>query len=75
MTSTFVFKQLKMEGFIVNRWTDRWMEGITAMAKWIGEGKIKYHETFTDGFEKMPIALIEMLRGANTGKAVVKANL
>lgn len=68
----FVFKQLRMEGFLVDRWMDRWMEGITEILKWIQEGKIKYHETITEGFEKMPVALIEMLRGRNVGKAVVK---
>lgn len=51
------------------------MEGITEILKWIQEGKIKYHETVTEGFEKTPIAFIEMLRGSNTGKAVVKSNL
>lgn len=64
-----------MEGFIVSRWGDRWMEGITQILKWIQEDKIKYHETVTEGFENMPTALIEMLRGSNTGKAVVKSNL
>uniref|UniRef100_A0A336LLS4 Prostaglandin reductase 1 n=1 Tax=Culicoides sonorensis TaxID=179676 RepID=A0A336LLS4_CULSO len=68
----FVFKQLKMEGFIVSRWLDRWMEGIMQMADWIKEGKIKYHETITEGFEKMPEAFIGMLNGSNTGKAVIK---
>lgn len=64
-----------MEGFVFTRWSDRWMEGILEIRKWIQEGKIKYHETLTEGFENMPQALIEMLRGQNTGKAVVKANL
>jgi prostaglandin reductase 1 len=69
----FVFNQLKMEGFIVTRWDKRWMEGLNQMAKWIDEGKIKYHETITIGFENMPKAFIEMLKGKNTGKAVIKA--
>jgi len=69
----FVWQQLKMEGFIVHRWADRWHEGIAEMLKWISEGKIKYHETITLGFENQPKAFIEMLRGKNTGKAVVKA--
>jgi len=68
-----VFKQLKIEGFIVYRWLDRWLEGLTQLQKWIGEGKLKYHETITDGFENMPHAFIGLLRGENTGKAVVKA--
>lgn len=54
------------------RWTDRWMEGLNQMLEWLQEGKIKYHETVTDGFENMPRAFIEMLRGMNTGKAIVK---
>lgn len=48
------------------------MEGIEANLKWIQEGNVKYYETITDGFENLPRALIEMLRGANSGKAIVK---
>nr|CAI5870066.1 unnamed protein product [Callosobruchus analis] len=62
-----------ISGFIVTRWANRWMEGIEQLAKWIKEGKLKYRETVTDGFEKMPEAFIDMLKGGNTGKAVVKA--
>merc|ERR1712183_1227108 len=36
-----VFKELKVEGFLVGRWIARWMEGITAMAGWIGTGEVK----------------------------------
>lgn len=69
----FNWKQLRMEGFIVNRWANRWMEGLSQMLEWIKEGKIKYEETVTNGFERMPQAFIEMLSGKNVGKAVVKA--
>ena len=33
----FVAKQLKMEGFLVYRWADRWWEGLHQMAQWIKE--------------------------------------
>ena len=33
----FVFKQLKMEGFLVHRWMNRWMEGLNQMLTWINE--------------------------------------
>lgn len=72
---TFVFKQLTMQGFIVWSYNARWFEGITTLQTWIDEGKIKYRETTTDGFENMPQALIDLLEGKNTGKAIVKANL
>lgn len=70
--TNFIWKQLKMEGFIVYRWADRWMEGINQIFEWIQEGKIKYHETITEGFENLPKAFIDVLRGKNLGKAVVK---
>lgn len=69
---TFVFKQLKMEGFLVTRWLPRWNEGIIQNLKWIKEGKLKYRETVTDGFENMFEAFTGMLKGDNTGKAIVK---
>uniref|UniRef100_A0A1Q3FK32 Prostaglandin reductase 1 n=1 Tax=Culex tarsalis TaxID=7177 RepID=A0A1Q3FK32_CULTA len=68
----FVFKQLRMEGFIVTRWVDRWTEGIVANLGWIREGKLKWQETVSEGFESMPKAFMDMLKGGNTGKAVVK---
>ncbi|XP_058817481.1 prostaglandin reductase 1-like [Topomyia yanbarensis] len=67
-----VFKQLKMEGFVVWRWNDRWLEGIMANLQWIQEGKLKWQETVTEGFENVPGAFMDMLKGGNTGKAVVK---
>ena len=68
----FVWKQLVQEGFSVHRWTDRWFEGVHQNLRWIQEGKLKVRETVTDGFENMPRAFIEMMRGGNVGKAVVK---
>nr|CAI5853594.1 unnamed protein product [Callosobruchus analis] len=64
--------QLKMEGFIVHRWLDRWFEGIEQNRKWIQEGKLKYRETVTHGFENMFRAFADMLKGGNIGKALVK---
>ncbi|XP_050099331.1 prostaglandin reductase 1-like [Anopheles aquasalis] len=68
----FVFKQLRQEGFIVSRWHERWLEGITQNLRWIEEGKLRYQETTTNGFAQMPKAFVDMLTGGNTGKAVVQ---
>lgn len=67
-----LMKQVKIEGFFVWRWADRWVEGITEVAKLIHAGKVKYSESITLGFENAPQALIDMLQGKNFGKAVVK---
>ena len=66
-------KQLRVEGFIVTRFMERWPQGITQMARWIQEGKIRYREDIVEGFENTPRAFIHMLEGKNTGKMLVKA--
>ena len=68
----FVFKQLKMEGFLVPRYESRFNEAFVELKQWLDEGKLKFRETITNGFENMPQAFIDMLNGKNTGKAVVK---
>ncbi len=66
-------RQLKVEGFIVTRFQDRWPQGMAQMARWIQEGKIRYREDIVEGFEKTPRVFIDMLEGKNTGKMLVKA--
>lgn len=51
---TFVAKQLKMEGFLVQRFFDKWFDAIADSKRLIEEGKLKYHETVVDGFNNMP---------------------
>ena len=36
------------------------------------QGKLKYRETVTDGFDRMPEAFISLFKGGNIGKAIVK---
>jgi len=72
LLAQILVRQLKVEGFIVSRFQDRWPQGIAQMAQWIKEGKIKYHEDIVEGFEKTPRAFIDMLQGKNTGKMLVK---
>ncbi|KAF0303741.1 Prostaglandin reductase 1 [Amphibalanus amphitrite] len=67
-----LMQQLRMEGFIVSRWSDRWQEGVTQMRDWLENDKIKAEETITEGFENLPEAFMGMLAGKNFGKAVVK---
>ncbi|XP_033029369.1 prostaglandin reductase 1 [Lacerta agilis] len=72
MQLVMILNQLCMEGFVVSRWADRKEEGLRALLKWVEEGKIKCQEHITQGFENMPAAFMGMLKGENTGKAVLK---
>lgn len=71
--ASMLFNQLRMEGFISFDFLDRWEESSCQNLRWIREGKLKYRETVTEGFENMPKAFIGMMRGENFGKAIVKA--
>ncbi|KAK5638514.1 hypothetical protein RI129_012809 [Pyrocoelia pectoralis] len=68
----FVFKQLRMEGFIVYKWMARWKEGVEQNLKWVNEGKLKFKETITEGFENAFQEFLNMLEGKSVGKALVK---
>ncbi len=65
-------KQARAEGFLVFQYAPRYPEGMQQMAAWLKEGKLKYREEFTDGIEHAPQAFIEMLKGKNTGKQLVR---
>ncbi|XP_069048552.1 prostaglandin reductase 1 [Lepisosteus oculatus] len=68
-----LFKQLRMEGFLVYRWKHKNEESLKQLMTWVKEGKLKYREHITAGFANMPRAFMGMLKGENTGKAIVKA--
>ncbi|GBP37195.1 Prostaglandin reductase 1 [Eumeta japonica] len=67
-----VFKQLKVEGFLVPRWLNRWPEAFKELIEWIKSGKMVAQEHVTDGFDNLYDAFVGMLAGENKGKAVVK---
>lgn len=69
---SLVFKQLKMEGFLITRWGSCKEEAFAQLIKWIKNGELKAREHITEGFDKVYDAFVGMLTGENFGKAVVK---
>jgi NADPH:quinone reductase len=67
-----VYKQAKVEGFIVFQYSDRFEEALRQLSTWLREGRIKYHEDVIGGLENAPKAFIRMLEGQNLGKQLVK---
>ncbi|GBP37200.1 Prostaglandin reductase 1 [Eumeta japonica] len=67
-----VSKQIKIEGFHVTRWLNRWPEAFKELIEWIKSGKMVAQEHVTDGFDNLYDAFVGMLAGENKGKAVVK---
>jgi NADPH-dependent curcumin reductase CurA len=67
-----VMKQAKVEGFVVQQFSDRFDEGLRQLSAWLRERKIKHHEDIVEGLENAPKALISMLEGQFIGKQLVK---
>jgi hypothetical protein len=67
-----VVSRLRMEGFIVSDFADKFAEGEAQLAEWVASGKLKVLEEVLDGLDAAPGALIGLLAGKNTGKRLVR---
>ena len=64
-------KRLTMRGFIVRDHVDR-TDIIAEVGGWLRDGKLQHPETVVEGIDHAPEAFLDLLRGANTGKMVVR---
>ena len=65
-------RSVMLQGFIVSNYSDRFGEAISQLTQWVTEGKLKYTETITEGFDKLPEAFLGLFNGSNQGKMMVK---
>jgi NADPH-dependent curcumin reductase CurA len=70
--ATILRKRLRVQGFIILDYADRFMEGAKQLGKWKMFGKLKDRETIVEGLEKAPDAINMLFTGANIGKLIVK---
>lgn len=65
-------KRLSMRGYIVSDHHDLFREYAALAAGWLKDGSLRNEQTVFDGIDNAPTAFVEMLRGANTGKTLVR---
>ena len=65
-------KNLRMQGFIVTQLWDMHPAFLQDMAEWILNGKIRWKETVEEGIENAPNAFMNLFRGDNFGKMLVR---
>ncbi|MEP7160039.1 MAG: NADP-dependent oxidoreductase [Dermatophilaceae bacterium] len=70
--ATAIGKRLTLRGFVINKYASMREQFLTEVAPWLATGQVQYDETFRDGLENAPQAFLDMLRGANTGKMLVR---
>ncbi|MDO8703825.1 MAG: NADP-dependent oxidoreductase [Sulfuricaulis sp.] len=67
-----VLNRLKMQGYVVNDYKDRWPLAHKELHEHLAAGRIKYRESVAHGLRSAPTALIGLLKGENFGKQLVK---
>lgn len=64
-------KSLRLQGFLVSQFRDRWDQGRAELEALVASGALRYRETIAKGIENAPQAFIGMLHGRNLGKQLV----
>ena len=67
-----IARRLRMQGFIVLDYAERFAEATARLAELVREGKLLVLEEVLDGLESAPEGLIGLLAGDNIGKRLVR---
>ena len=67
-------KRLRLEGMLVGDHYALQPQFVAEVGGWLAEGKLVVEETVVDGFGQAVDAFLGMLRGANTGKMLVRVD-
>lgn len=64
--------RIRMQGFIVIDYMDRFPEAAAQLAQWIEAGELVWREDIQEGFENVPATLQRLFKGQNQGKQMLK---
>lgn len=70
--TTLIKKSALIQGFTVGDFSKHFLEGAAQLGTWLQEGKLQYRETIQEGFDQIPDAFLDLFKGKNIGKLVVK---
>lgn len=65
-------KRITLRGYLLGDHTGKSAEWLRTAAGWLAEGTLRTEETVTEGIEQALEAFLGMMRGANTGKTLVR---
>ena len=64
--------RLRLQGFIISEHPEVWPQALAELGDAVASGALRYRETIADGLAAAPAALIDLLKGRNFGKQLVK---
>lgn len=67
-----IIKRARVEGFLVTDFAERFRDALLQLTEWYRAGRLVSREEIVEGFDRTPQAFLDMMRGANTGKMIVK---
>lgn len=67
-----VAKTVKMQGFLLYDFAQKFEEGIKEIIGYLQKGMIKLSEDFNEGLETAPKVLEKLLKGENKGKSLIR---
>ncbi|WP_311270459.1 NADP-dependent oxidoreductase [Sphingobium sp. WCS2017Hpa-17] len=67
-----IARMATIRGFLISEFLDRFAEGGVAMAKLVGEGKLRFDEHVDDGIDNAFPAFLRLFEGSNQGKMILK---
>lgn len=72
MFRNVIMRRLRVEGFVILDYLDRYPQYQAQLAGWMLEGKLRYRLDVTDGLDNAVGALKMLYTGANNGKVLVQ---
>ena len=67
-----LINRIRLEGFIVSEHMELWPEALAELGQLVATGKLRPRETIAHGIEAAPQAFLDLLKGKNFGKQLVK---
>ncbi|MFP2930530.1 NADP-dependent oxidoreductase [Pyxidicoccus sp. 3LG] len=71
-TPYFVTHRLRMEGFVVLDYAERFAQARAELRQWLAEGTLRHREHVVEGLDAAPAAFAGLFRGENFGRALVR---
>jgi NADPH-dependent curcumin reductase CurA len=67
-----LMRRLRVQGFLVLDFANRYPEAIAALSRWMAEGKIQVRTEIVEGLENALQTVKKLFTGGNTGKLIIR---